>query len=441
MKHLLGEDSEAFLKALASATPVSIRLNPEKLILMSEDKVNWCRYGYYLSERPVFTLDPLFHAGAYYVQEASSMFIEQIIIQLGLDKKPVRALDVCAAPGGKTTHLLSLLPNESLIVSNDVIKSRIPVLRENIIKWGNANCVITNNDSADFNSLENFFDLVVCDAPCSGEGLFRKDIDAISHWSPEHVEFCSARQKRIVSAVWNSLKSGGIFVYCTCTYNEQENEEVIGWINAQCTMHNAQLKIIASDILISEKNEISFYRFYPHKIYGEGFCISVMKKEGIYNTAAGKIKKEKIIFTSEKHLNILSSWIHQPERFEFIQNGPDIMMLHKEHLPDYLYLKKNLKIGYAGTRIALIKGTGIQPAPELAFCHHLNQNIFKRCNLSKTDALRYLKGATDFSFEANEGYYLMLYENIPLGFAKKTGNRFNNLFPREWYIRMEIRHQ
>ncbi len=439
MKSLLGDESENFFDSLQTEPPVSIRINPKKNFSSEGEKVSWCGNGRYLKERPVFTLDPLFHAGAYYVQEASSMFLEQIIKQLELDKSPIRALDLCAAPGGKSTHLLSLLHENSLLISNEVIKSRINVLKENIIKWGDVNCIVTNNDANDFDSMENYFDLIVCDAPCSGEGLFRKDKDAIKHWSPKHVEFCSSRQKRIIADAWNTLKPGGVFVYCTCTYNEKENEDVFKWASLKFEIQNSKFEINSPDgVSVSEKNGIKSYRFYPHKIKGEGFCISVLRKGDKHESATGKIKNEKTISPSKNHLKIILSWFQQPEHFEFIQHESAIFILHKWHLHDYFFLKRNLKINYAGARIALIKGKNVQPAPELAFSHHLNAAAFTHLSLSKADALRYLKGATDFTGDGKDGYYLMMYKNIPLGFSKKIAARFNNLFPKEWYIRMKV---
>ena len=203
----LGDSFTHFLNCLEEPSPTSIRLNPNKPFTLEGESVGWCKWGRYLEQRPVFTLDPALHAGAYYVQEASSRFLEQAIVQTVAVSKPIRVLDLCAAPGGKSTHLLSLLHPESVLVSNEVIRSRASILAENIQKWGHSNVVVTNNDPEDFSKLPGFFDVIVVDAPCSGEGLFRKDPHAMEEWSPANVELCAKRQRRILEDVWPALKT------------------------------------------------------------------------------------------------------------------------------------------------------------------------------------------------------------------------------------------
>src|SRR5687768_8055824 len=222
----LGNQWDDFVNAHLQPSPISIRLNPHKL--SSETllpSIPWTQYGKYLNDRPSFTLDPTFHGGKYYVQEASSMFLEQAFNQTTETTAPLDILDLCAAPGGKSTHLLSLMNQDSLLVSNEVIQSRAAILSENIQKWGYCNVAVTNNDPKDFQRLAGFFDVVVVDAPCSGEGLFRKDPTASKEWSEDAVALCSKRQQRILNDVWPALKTGGVLIYSTCTYNEMENEE------------------------------------------------------------------------------------------------------------------------------------------------------------------------------------------------------------------------
>jgi len=218
-KNLLKDEYPAFEKALREESPVSIRLNPLKTNsgLFGQEQVPWCKNGYYLQDRPAFTFDPQFHAGAYYVQEASSMFLDHVIRQHII--RPVRYLDLCAAPGGKTTLALSALPEGSLVVCNEIVRNRAHVLAENIIKWGNPYCIVTNNDSATFNSLKHYFDVILTDVPCSGEGMFRKDPVAVQEWSASNVGLCSERQKEILHNIWDALRPGGILIYSTCTYN------------------------------------------------------------------------------------------------------------------------------------------------------------------------------------------------------------------------------
>src|ERR1035437_5315934 len=227
-KKLLGKEYQEFEKALEENPPTSIRVNNKIAYQPSYEQVAWCNSGYYLKERPLFTADPLFHAGAYYVQEASSMFLYQAVKQHFPEAQTV--LDLCAAPGGKSTLLSQALKESSLLVSNEIVRSRAYILAENLIKWGNPNIVVTNNDPKDFGRLPGYFDAIVVDAPCSGEGMFRKDPGAIQEWSEYNVTLCAARQKEILSSVWDTLKTDGILVYSTCTFNREENEENVRWI-------------------------------------------------------------------------------------------------------------------------------------------------------------------------------------------------------------------
>ncbi|MBQ8737280.1 MAG: RsmB/NOP family class I SAM-dependent RNA methyltransferase, partial [Bacteroidaceae bacterium] len=230
MRLLLGDKTYSeFEQSFSEIPPVSIRYNPNKWQKEKNGvKVPWCESGYYLPSRPTFTFDPSFHAGTYYVQEASSMFLEQFLNTY--IKHPVVALDLCAAPGGKSTLTISKLPAGSVLVANEIIKLRSQKLAENIIKWGNPNVIVTNNQASDFSYLNEFFDLIICDVPCSGEGMFRKDAQAIEEWSSNNVDICQNRQREIINDIWRSLKPGGLLVYSTCTYNTLENEENIEWI-------------------------------------------------------------------------------------------------------------------------------------------------------------------------------------------------------------------
>ena len=283
---LLGvEEYEKLAAALEGEQPVSIRLNEDKLpessfslFRSSFRHVPWSTAGYYLDKRLTFTFDPLFHAGCYYVQEASSMFVEQALRRY-VGEGPVVMLDLCAAPGGKSTHARSVLPAGSLLVANEVIRNRSQVLAENLTKWGHSGVVVTNNDPADFSSLTDFFDVILTDVPCSGEGMFRKDPVAVSEWSGENVEICWQRQRRIVTDIWPCLKSGGILIYSTCTYNTKENEENIRWIRDEFGAEVLPLEIstdwnITGNLLSGE--DFPAYRFLPHRTKGEGFFLAAL---------------------------------------------------------------------------------------------------------------------------------------------------------------------
>ncbi|HSZ26177.1 MAG TPA: RsmB/NOP family class I SAM-dependent RNA methyltransferase, partial [Cytophagaceae bacterium] len=282
MQTILNSEYELFEKAYQNKAFTSIRVNPSKHSTpVNLSPVQWSSNAYYLEERPLFTLDPLFHGGAYYVQEASSMFLEQAFTQHVDKTESLNVLDLCAAPGGKSTHLLSLMNHKSLLVSNEVIKSRAYILKENIQKWGKANVVITQSDPERFSSLKGFFDVMVIDAPCSGEGLFRKDAEAIKEWSPENVALCEARQQRIIADVWDALKPGGILIYSTCTFNTKENEDNLDWVikNLEAETLSLELKESWGIKEVHSSNRAIGYKFFPHKIKGEGFFIAVLRKK------------------------------------------------------------------------------------------------------------------------------------------------------------------
>ena len=267
--------AERVLAALSARPEVSVRVNPFKLTLeglrahfgtLAGDPVPWAsEEAFYLLDRPSFTLDPLFHAGAYYVQEASSMYVgvlfERALGVLGR-RTGVRVLDLCAAPGGKTTQLLSHLDDTSLLVANEVMASRATVLSDNVARWGCSNVAVTSSDPAAFASLSGFFHVVVVDAPCSGEGMFRKDDRAVAEWSPATVNLCAARQRRILADVWPALSPGGLLIYSTCTFNRREDEDNVAWIchelGAECLEQR---------------------HFYPGEERGEGFFSALVRKE------------------------------------------------------------------------------------------------------------------------------------------------------------------
>src|SRR6187549_714421 len=236
-----GFNEEAFIKVHESGEQVtSVRVNPFKQfeILNLKSQIPWTEYGYYLETRPSFTFDPIFHAGCYYVQEASSMFLEHALKQTVDLSQPLKVLDLCAAPGGKSTHLLSLISKESLLVGNEVIRSRANILADNIMKWGRSNVIVTNNDPRNFQRLENYFDVIVVDAPCSGSGLFRRDPEAIEEWSEQSVELCSQRQQRILADILPALKNGGVLIYSTCSYSKQEDELICDWLRNDLIIKN-----------------------------------------------------------------------------------------------------------------------------------------------------------------------------------------------------------
>ena len=438
MQRQLKDAFPDFIKSLQEQAPVSIRLNPEKHFhVEGTTPVPWTTHGKYLPERPVFTLDPAFHGGAYYVQEASSMFLEQAIKQCVDLSESLYVLDLCAAPGGKSTHLASLLHTESLLVSNEVIRSRASILSENIQKWGSNNVVVTNNDPEDFKRLPGFFDVVVIDAPCSGEGLFRKDADAMHEWSEDNVILCSKRQRRIVSDVWSSLKENGILIYSTCTYNPEENEENLQWLKQERDVEFLKIKVDDNWGAVEvEQDGITGYHFYPHKVKGEGFFISAIRKKESEETLRVKNARSNFQSPSKKILEPLQHWVIDPGNIVFIQRD-DLVQFFPSTLSQAIdLLAKNLRLVSAGTFAATVKHDKLIPEHALALSVKLNHGNFPILDLNIEEALRYLRKETLSITPDQTGFTLMRYQNIPIGWGNVLPNRINNLYPAEWRIRM-----
>ncbi len=437
----LGDDFPEFVKSLQETAPASVRIHPLKKNdrLAAEDHVPWSEWGRYLSSRPVFTLDPLFHAGSYYVQEASSMFLEQALKQSVDLKKPLNVVDLCAAPGGKSTHLLSLLNRESLLVSNEAIRSRASILSENIQKWGYPNAIVTNNDPGDFQRLHGFFDVMVVDAPCSGEGLFRKDPQAITEWSQENVQLCCSRQKRIVASAWDALRKDGVFIYCTCTYNESENEENLEWLKQNYRVEFVRLSIDRSwGIDEVNRNGVIAYRFFPHKTKGEGFFISVMRKTDATEPLLIK-NKTNLAVPSKKILVRLQEWILQRAPAAFYQFQDLVFFVPEFKAKEIEFLLQHLRIVYAGTNLARIKHEKLIPEHALAMSADINRNNFPIEEIPEADALKYLRKETIEIQDAKTGFTLITFQDLPVGWANVLSNRVNNMYPSEWRIRMADR--
>lgn len=431
----LGDSFSDFLNSLQQPSPVSIRLNPHKSFTLDGEQILWSKYGKYLRERPVFTLDPALHAGAYYVQEASSMFLEQAITQAVDLTKPVRVLDLCAAPGGKSTHILSLLHPQSLLISNEVIRSRASILSENIQKWGHQNVIITNNDPEDFSKLEGFFDVIVVDAPCSGEGLFRKDPDAMHEWSLANVDLCCKRQRRILADIWPALKTNGVLVYSTCTYNEQENEENLRWLQTQNDVEGISLTLDkAWGIETIREGKLEGYRCYPHKVKGEGFFLSVIRKKDVQNEL--RIKSKKTLTSPPKKISEqLTAWIRN-DATKFFTWNETMFALSQSQLEATEFLSQYLKIVQAGTPFAIAKHDKLIPEHGSALSIELNKTHFHQIEVNLEDALHFLRKEPIQTGSAPKGFALVTYQQLPLGWVNVIDNRSNNLYPKEWRIRM-----
>jgi 16S rRNA C967 or C1407 C5-methylase (RsmB/RsmF family)/NOL1/NOP2/fmu family ribosome biogenesis protein len=437
LRQQLGDSFIDFEKSIQNPPPVSIRVNPNKNFTIEGEAIPWSRFGYYLEERPVFTLDPSFHAGAYYVQEASSMFLEQVLQQSTDLSQPLRVLDLSAAPGGKSTHILSLLHPESLLVSNEVIRSRATILAENIQKWGHSNVIVTNSDPEHFASLAGFFDVIVVDAPCSGEGLFRKDANAMQEWSMANVDLCSKRQRRIVSDVWPALKTNGILIYSTCTYNEFENEENLQWLSNTHDVESVGIPINPSwGVEVSSQNNSKGYRFYPHRVKGEGFFISAMRKLAQQNTPRFK-SKSSLQAPTKKTIVQLQPWIAVEDPGYFIWNEM-VFYFHASRLHELEQIMQTLRIVQAGTAMASIKHDKLIPEHAFALSLALHQNQFQCIEVDLQTALQYLRKDNIELPQVPKGFSLLTYKQLPLGWVNVLDSRVNNLYPKEWRIRMAV---
>ena len=430
--------------------PTSIRVNPAKSSMLNGEwsihqtesfgihspftihhsqRVPWCETGFYLDQRPSFTFDPLFHAGCYYVQEASSMFLEQPFKQLLDLSQPLKVLDLCAAPGGKSTHIQSLISDDSLLVSNEVIRPRSIVLTDTIIRWGCKNVFVTNNDPKAFQRTPGYFDVIVVDAPCSGSGLFRKDEDAINEWSLNNVQLCSQRQQRILADALPALKEGGLLIYSTCSYSKEEDEEIMEWLVEEMPLENVELEVESFEgVIISRTNAgCAGYRFYPDKIKGEGFFMACFRKKT--NGGSNKLRPSKPEVISSKEKNIIEQWVDEPN-LQFIRFRDEIIALPLQFLQEFLVLQPLLNIVYAGVIVGQVLKDKLVPHHALAQNHVLSKST-PGIHLSYDDAIKYLQ-RQEFSFQpASTGWHVVRYQKHSLGWVNVLKNRTNNYYPKE----------
>lgn len=396
------------------------------------ETVPWCRNAFYLKERPSFVLDPLWHAGAYYVQEASSMFVQYILEQLKIPSQSV-VIDVCAAPGGKSTLLANYF-YDGLIISNEIIKSRNAILVENLTKWGADNTVVTQNDPSHFASLPQFFDLMLIDAPCSGSGLFRKDPDAIKEWSEENVQHCSLRQQRIVEETAAALKQGGYLIYSTCSYSMEEDEKIMDHIASIPGFQNVSIPIPASWNIVTTESAIHHaigYRFYPDQVKGEGFFISIFQKiedtSNYYSTAHFNFTP-----LTKNEINVIQNHFELPQGYQLISHQSECIAIPSKYENELRILLSHWYVKKMGMSIGEIKGKDLIPAHQLAMSYWATLP-YQRHELNIKEALDYLRRAS-LQMEGPKGWTLMTFQNIGLGWAKILPQRCNNYYPNEWRI-------
>ena len=438
MHQQMGNEAELLIRALETEPITSIRLNSKLDVLTFDcdtDEVPWHVDGYYLSERPQFTLDPLFHAGCYYVQEASSMFLQQVLEQYVNTSSIV--LDLCAAPGGKSTLISEYLGRDGLLLSNEVVRHRVFILSENLHNLGNDNTIVSHNTAEEYGDrCKHLFDCILVDAPCSGEGMFRKDEQARSEWSLKAVKMCAERQRSILMDVWDALKPGGILVYSTCTFNEEENEKNVEWL----------AETLGADVLpidhdpswgITEGN--MGYHFYPHKTKGEGLYICALRKHaGAVEPIKVKSPKKEPNMSHPEYLPVMRSWLQHPDDWAIRYSDRFATAYPYKYKEIIDWLSTQLTCISTGFGLGEERGKGIAPQHSLSMLKDLRKEAFPLVSLTREQALSYLRTEALVLNDVPLGLVLLTYEGVPLGFAKNVGNRMNNLYPNEWRIRKQL---
>lgn len=399
---LFGADRwQRFMQALDTPPATSIRFNPWKMPAQmpftQTEPVPWCEQAYWLTERPHFTLDPLFHAGAYYVQEAGSLFLDYVVRHLITD--PVVALDLCAAPGGKSTLMRAALPPGSMLISNEPDRRRANILLENMLKQGHPDVLVTHNYARDFRQTNWQFDVILTDVPCSGEGLFRREEDATNEWSVHNVHYCQQRQRQILQDIWPCLRPGGLLLYSTCTFNTHENEENVRFIVEQLGAEIVSVPIssewnITGSLLPDWQQPV--YRFIPGITRSEGLFMAILRKHGtptLPPLLPASVRKHAV---HQRFIHVLSDGIPTPEQ----------------------------------------KGKELVPSIAQALSLSTPPQAFARVELSLEQARRYLhREALILPAGTPRGFVQVTYQGQVLGFMKNLGDRANNLYPKNWAIR------
>lgn len=401
-----------------------------------DQRIPWSSYGYYLTQRPPFIFDPLIHAGVYYVQEASSMFVEQALKQTVDTSRPLRVLDLCAAPGGKSTLLQSLLSANSLLVSNEVIKSRAGILEENMIKWGGANTIVTNADPAAFARLEHFFDVIVVDAPCSGSGLFRREPEAIAEWSEQNVQLCFQRQERILADVLPALQPGGVLIYSTCSYSKPEDEQVADWLMDNFALTSLPLQTEASWGIVetrSDKHQACGYRFFPDKVKGEGFFISCFRKEAGDASMVKPPKRATLQKASKNETAIVQPWLQPGSLVQLWKQHDELLAFPAVLEKELLTVAAHVYVRRAGVTAGKIAGNELIPDHALALSTLIGKEMMAE-SLSREQALQYLRKEEASFATKQKGWMLVQYQQHNLGWVKVLPNRVNNYYPANWRI-------
>jgi len=441
MKLVLQDQYPDFLEASLAASPISIRLNPRKLTEfpfdgeLLENKIPWATHGYYLRNRPSFIEDPLWHAGAYYVQEPSSMIIGHICQKLAF-RNSITCLDFCAAPGGKTTDLVSSLPEGSIIVANEVIPSRRAILEENLEKWGSKDILISGSDASKWEGVPPIFDLILIDAPCSGEGMFRKDPKSIQEWSPSNQNICVQRQSKILEIIPEKCANEGYLIYSTCTFNAHENIHQVEKFMASrdWTCESIEFPSEWGITVIKGNHEALGYQFYWHKSKGEGFFISILKKKSIQAYKEPKQKNTLSTFSMASNKIELEKYFNQNPTHSFWEDKlKNIYYMSPKAVELYDILNKSLVVKSL-CKIAIMIGNKIIPEHASALVHgFVNEDL--NISLELSEAILYLK-RQNFSISTSHemGWKTISYKGLKIGWAKFLENRINNYYPKRYQI-------
>lgn len=427
---LVPAEAQPLLHAISTtAASVSVRVNVQRgaAVPQGAQRVPWCPAGFYLQQRQPFTFDTDWHAGRYYVQDASSMFIGHVITSLV--HGPVRYLDLCAAPGGKATAALTALPAGSLLVANEVVPARARALVDNVMRWGNPHAVVASSQPAQWGQkMRHFFDVVAADVPCSGEGMMRKDDEAVAQWSAALVEQCAARQQSIVSDVWPALRPGGLFIYSTCTYNRRENEDMVQWLIDRLGAEPVTVPV-HDEWSIHPAIDAHFpaYRFMPHRTPGEGLFMAVLRKpdERMATSLPRKVKtgREGIVPAAVK------SWLSDDVPMVLSEQAGTVVAVPRAHEGAVATLRQDVNVIHAGVALATVKGKSCVPHHALALSMALRPGAFAAAEVDYRTAMAYLRGET-ITVDAPRGPVLVTRRGAALGWVNNLGNRANNLYPK-----------
>ena len=447
LEEAIGSDNALVaFSAFDDSARVSVRMNPFKAAPSPEgDVIPWNAHGVLLPERPVFTLDPFMHGGGYYVQDSSSMFVgfmfRECLNTLDLpDSRPVRVLDLCAAPGGKSTDLAASLRehfgDRFILVSNEVMKQRAGVLADNMALWGDPNVVVTSDDPKAFAALPGYFDIIVTDVPCSGEGMFRKDEQAQEQWSEDNVALCAARQKRIVADMWPALRKGGALIYSTCTFNKYENDSNVQWIaselGAEC--------LLEDDLLHAGEGVIKTalgYSLVPGHVEGEGQYCSALSKISEVEFRETRQKAARPSKTQTLPEGIVAGLLRVKAVVRL--KGETVIAVPENISSDLALIEQALHVIAAGCAVGTLKGKVLVPDADLALSLMYDRTAFPEAEVDRDTALAYLHRDAITLPDAPKGYVAVVYGGLPLGFVKNLGNRCNSLHPQSRRIRMNIK--